>query len=108
MTAAALCELTDDLERRGVSVDVDQTPERPGHVHAGEEDALLLVVEAEVDVAAGSDVVEEHAAGLGVPLRHRLGPEAGPTGQVCGKGRVVSQAFNKTPTVNVPISGMTL
>ena len=59
----------DKLHPGAVSVEIDQSPQRLASVDAGEEDAHVLPVHPEVDVAAGRHVeVDGGAGGRGVPI----------------------------------------
>lgn len=49
----------DEFNSGRVSVDVYQGPEWSSSFHSAEEDPFFFAVYAEVDVARGSDVVEE-------------------------------------------------
>lgn len=101
----------EELDGRAVAVDVDYGPERAPGLDPAEEDALLLAVDPEVDVASGGDVVEEDRVALGESLGQGLGPVAGLVRQV-GAGvtgqsapqvyRVVArepETYNSAPVV---------
>lgn len=66
-----------ELDRGGVPVYVDEGPERAPGLDAAEEDALLLAVDAEVDVARRGHVVEEDGVLAAEALGQGLGPVAG-------------------------------
>lgn len=72
----------DELDGRGITVNVYQTPQGPSGFHTAEEYPLLFAVDAEVDVSRGGDVVEQDGALAAESLGKGFGPVAGFVRQV--------------------------
>lgn len=70
------------FDGRRVAVNVDHRPQLATCLHTVEEDALLLSVDAEVDVAGMRNVVEQHGVSFTEPLGQCLGPVSCFVGQV--------------------------